>query len=75
MFNPDPNRPLIRIVAGVAGLAILCRGLRGVLSHGSFHYENWFGELVFAPVAILFGVLIILVVLFKPEILGRAPRR
>ena len=75
MLDTDPKRPLTRIVAGVAGLAVFGWGLRAILWQGSLHYRNWFGELVFAPFAILFGLLIILSALFKPEILGRAPGR
>jgi hypothetical protein len=71
MLNTDPKRPLARIVAVLAGLAIFGWGLRAVLWQHDLHYQNWFGELVFAPLAILFGLLTIFGALFKPEILGR----
>ena len=46
-----------------------------ILWHGDLHYRNWYGELVFAPFAILLGLVIILSALFKPELLGKAPKR
>jgi hypothetical protein len=75
MINTDPKRPLARVVAGVVGLAVFGWGFGAIVWRGDLHYNNWFGELVFAPFAILFGVIIILSALFKPEILGRSPRR
>jgi hypothetical protein len=59
----------------LAGLAVFSWGLGAIVWRGDLHYKNWFGELVFAPFAILFGLLIVLAALFKPEILGRSPRR
>jgi hypothetical protein len=75
MLNADPKRPLARIVAAVAGLSVFGWGLEAILWHGDLHYRNFFGELVFAPFAILFGVIIVGGALFKPEILGNAPKR
>ena len=75
MLDTDPKRPLIRIVAGLAGLSVLGWGIAAVLWRNDLHYKNWFGELVFAPFAILFGLLIILCAVFKPEPLGKAPKR
>jgi hypothetical protein len=71
MFSSDPKGPLIRVVAALAGLVVLGWGLASILQRGDLHYRNWFGELVFSPFAILFGLAIILSALFKPEILGR----
>jgi hypothetical protein len=45
------------------------------LWRGDLHYRNWFGELVFAPFAILFGLAIIFSALFQPELLGKSPKR
>jgi hypothetical protein len=75
MLNSDPKRPLIRIVAALAGLAVFGWGLGAILQPGDLHYKNWFGELVFAPFAILFGFAIVFSALFKPEILGRPAAR
>jgi hypothetical protein len=60
----------------LAGLAVFGWGLRGVLGQPDLHYRNWFGDLVFGPFAIFFGLLIIFGALFKPEILaGQSTRR
>ena len=77
MLNTDPERPLVRVVAGLAGLAILGWGLRGLSWREALHYRNWFGESVFAPIAIFFGLLIVFAALFKPKILGASqmPRK
>jgi hypothetical protein len=71
MFNSDPKSPLIRIVAGLGGLTVIGCGLAAILWRGDLHYRNWIGELVFAPFAILFGLVILFGALFKPAILGR----
>jgi hypothetical protein len=71
MLNTDPKRPLIRIVAGLAGVAVFGWGFAAMVWRGDLHYKNWFGELVFAPLEILFGLVIICGALFKPEILAR----
>jgi hypothetical protein len=78
LLDTDPKRSLARRVAGLAGLSILAWGLGAILWRGELlHYRIFFGKLVFAPFAILFGVIIIIIVgaLFKPEILGKAPKR
>ncbi len=75
MFNSDPKSPLIRAVAALAGLTLFGFGFRAIFLRGDLHYTNWFGELVFAPLAVLFGLIIILGALFKPEILGSSPKR
>ena len=74
MLNADPKGPLVRIVAALAGLAVLGWGLASILQKGDLHYQNWFGELVFSPFAILLGLAVILSALFRPEILGRPQR-
>jgi hypothetical protein len=75
MLNTDPKSPLLRIVAGLAGLSVFSWGLGAILWGGDWHYKNSFGELVFAPFAIMFGLAIVLSALFWPEILGRSPKR
>jgi hypothetical protein len=72
MFNPDPNRWLNRCVALVAGLVMVSLGLRPVLL-GHMHYVNWFGGLVFAPLGILFGLIVIVAAIFKPHWLQAPP--
>jgi len=44
-------------------------GMHPILSSGSLDYRNWFGGLVFAPLAVIFGLLVILAALFKPQFL------
>jgi hypothetical protein len=74
MFARDPKRPLFRLIAGIAGLAMIGWGAKAILVRGDLHYANWFGELVFAPLAILFGLIVIAGALFKPEILTAKSR-
>ena len=66
MLNTDPQRPLTRIVAGLAGVAMICIGLAPLLRRGDMFYTNWFDGLVFAPLAILFGIFTIWCAAFKP---------
>jgi len=75
MLNTNPKAPLTRSVAFLVGLSALGLGLGPILSKGNLFYTNWFGELVFAPFAIIFGLLIIWGALFKPEILDRPQAR
>lgn len=67
MLNIEPQRPLTRIVAGLAGLAMICIGLAPLLRRGDMFYRNWFGGLAFAPFAILFGVFTMWCAAFRPE--------
>jgi hypothetical protein len=67
MLNADPHGFLYRIVAVVAGLAIIGFGAGPLLHSGDLFGTNWFGELVFAPLAIVLGLIVIAFALFKPE--------
>ena len=67
MLNTEPQRPLARIVAGLAGLAMLSFGIGALVRRDDMFSTNWFYGLVFAPLAILFGVFIIACALFKPS--------
>jgi hypothetical protein len=67
MLNTEPQRPLPRIVAAIAGLAMVCLGLAPLLRRGDIFYTNWFGGLVFAPLAIAFGIFTIGCAVFKPN--------
>jgi hypothetical protein len=75
MFSSDPKSPMVRAVAVLAGLAVFGFGYRAIVGSGQLHYTNWFGELVFAPIAILLGLITIFGALFKPELLGRPRAR
>jgi succinate dehydrogenase hydrophobic anchor subunit len=74
MFDLEPKKPLYRSIAALAGLVLLGFGLATIRSHGDMVYKNWFGELMFSPFAIIFGLLILWGALFKPEILGKSTR-
>ena len=68
MLNTEPRRPLARIVAALAGLAMVCLGAAPlIIRRGDMFYTNWFGGLIFAPLAIIFGVFTIGCALFKPN--------
>jgi hypothetical protein len=67
MLNTDPQGFLYRFVAIVAGVAIAGFGLVPILKRGDLFSTNWFGELVFAPLAILLGVIVVAFALFKPS--------
>jgi hypothetical protein len=67
MLNTEPRRPLARIVATLAGLAMVCLGAAPLIRKGDTFYTNWFGGLIFAPLAIIFGVFTIGCALFKPN--------
>jgi len=69
MLNVDPRGSLFRGVAALAGLCMIGLGLHPILSSGSLNYHNWFGGLVFAPFAIVFGLFILLASIFKPQLL------
>ena len=71
MLNTNPKGPLTRTVAFLVGLSIVGMGLGPILKRGSLFYTNWFGELVFCPFAILFGLAIIWAAVFKSEIFDK----
>ena len=67
MLNTEPRGFLYRVVAVVAGFTIVGFGLAPILKRGDLFSTNWFGELVFAPLAILLGLVVVAFALFKPE--------
>ena len=66
-MNTDPHGFLYRIVALIAGLVIIGFGAAPLLHSGDLFSTNWFGELVFAPLGIVLGVMVVAFALFKPE--------
>ncbi len=71
MLNVDPRGFFYRFVAVLAGAVMIGLGLAPFLHRG----DLWFGELVFAPLAVMFGIMIVAMALFKPEWLGTSPER
>jgi hypothetical protein len=67
MLNTDPHGFLYRAVTVVAGFAIIGFGVAPLLRGGDLFGTNWFGELVFAPLAIVLGLIVFAFALFKPE--------
>jgi hypothetical protein len=67
MLRTDPQRLLPRIVAVLAGLGMISLGVSPMLKRGDIFYTNWFGGLVFSPLAIIFGLVIVGCALFKPS--------
>jgi hypothetical protein len=67
MLNTDPHGFLYRVIAVIAGLAIIGFGGGPLLRGGYLFATNWFGELVFGPLAILLGLIVIGFALFKTE--------
>ena len=53
--------------AAIAGFAIIGFGVAPLLHGGDLFGTNWFGELVFAPLAIVLGGIVVAFALFKPE--------
>jgi len=54
----------LRAGAILIALAVLSTGLRHLLK-GNTSYQNWWGGLVFAPLTIVGGLLLLFIVIFK----------
>ena len=71
-----------RAVLLFIGLSLVFAGLRA-LESGDLHYPNYWGGLVFAPLALVLGVAVLLLLVVKwrtlnetsPRLRGRAARR
>jgi hypothetical protein len=67
MLNFDPHRPFYRALFVIIGTAMAARGI--VLLHRvGMSYQNWWGGPVFAPFAIILGIIFIARAIFKPGI-------
>jgi len=73
MLNVESRGLLNRFTAGLAGLAMISYGVITFLRNGDFFYANYFGGLVFTPLAVLAGIFTIFCAIFKPEWLGAKP--
>ena len=55
MFKLNQTKKQKRLVAALAGAAMLGLGLAPMLHANDVVYENWFGGLVFSPIAVFLG--------------------
>ncbi len=71
------NRKLrLRDRVTIIGLGLAATGFGlAAMARGDFSYENWWGGLVFAPLAMVVGVLFVLGAIFKPAIFKAQDRR
>jgi hypothetical protein len=67
VLDIKPGGLLERAVAFLVGLAMISLGVTSYLRSGSIFYTNWFGELVFTPLAVFAGLFTLYCSLFKPE--------
>ena len=67
MLNVDQRGLLYRSIAAISGVAMVGMGVAPIVRTGDLSYTNWFGGLVFAPIAILFGVFTVFCAIFKPD--------
>ena len=70
MLNVPVQSFFFRFIIFVLGLSLVAIGIKPLLWH-DFFYTNWFGGLVFAPLAILGGLFIAVCAVFKPDWLRR----
>jgi len=64
MIRGPQQKMYLRILCGIVGVVAFSWGLHPILA-GDYSYNNWFGGLVFAPVAIVAGVLMVLGAVFN----------
>jgi uncharacterized membrane protein YcjF (UPF0283 family) len=50
--------------AALIALAVIATGIRPLLK-GDYFYKNWWGGLVFGPVTVIGGLLLLYVVIFR----------
>jgi len=59
-------RLVVRIVAVLAGLAMISLGVRPLLARRGYVYENWWGDPVFVAIPIVAGLFTLFAVIFRP---------
>jgi hypothetical protein len=74
MIRGPQQKRYLRVLCGVFGVAVFFLGLRPILT-GQYSYENWFGGLVFVPVAIIAGGVMILGAIFNWRSVWDVPQR
>jgi hypothetical protein len=67
MLKLNPQGWFFRIVVALVGLSLLSIGMVPLIHNGDLFFANWFGGLLFAPLAILGGLFIIFCAIFRPE--------
>jgi len=55
---------LARLGIGFFGVILVMMGLSSIYS-GNLNYSNYWGGVVFAPLAIVIGILVLIIVVFK----------
>jgi hypothetical protein len=58
---------MVRIGAVLGGLAMISLGVRPLLLHRGYIYENWWGDPVFVVIPIVAGLLVLFVAIFRPK--------
>jgi hypothetical protein len=74
MMRGRQQKVYLRVFCGVFGVAAVSLGGRLVVA-GQYSYANWFGGLVFTPVVIIAGVLMILAAVFNWRSIWDVPPR
>ena len=74
MIRGPQQKMYLSILCGILGVVAFFWGLRPLLA-GDYSYNNWFGGLVFAPVAIIAGGLMVLGAVFNWRSIWDVPRR
>ena len=64
--TPKKLKPAQQVVLGFVGLMILGWGVLTLLG-GALHYSNVWGGMMFAPFALLIGILVVLVAIKMGE--------
>ncbi len=64
------RKPVLRVVSGLLGLLLILQGISWIV-RGNLNYQNYWGGIVFAPLAILVGGLFVYLVIFQWNRLGR----
>ena len=65
-MNDNSRRKANRIAVVIAGSILIITGIISIIT-GQLQYTNYWGGLVFAPVAILAGILAIYIAIYRPS--------
>jgi len=60
-------RLIVRVGAVLGGLVMISLGVRPLLLHRGFVYENWWGDPVFVVIPIVAGLFTLFAAIFKPK--------